>query len=256
MRCEGVGSLFGSTLLSLDKSCWVLIEAKSNRGGCYGIGLLSGVGDTVHIRQLPELACEIESTSINSHDDWPNVYYVEPSTTLLRSMSSELFAEECSNYRCNELVDFLESRCPKCLTDLYWETQGYCECGTLVDFSRKQCYNCGRQLILWTVVCDKVREEFGPREDLAVSKEVLPNPKDLGWSPSVGAPKRQAADYRISYDDGTCVHIKEFDDHYQVHWDEKDPNQDLVGHFTTDAPLWGLALVGGAALAAKHYSKK
>lgn len=169
-------------------------------------------------------------------------------------MSRELLAEECLNFRCDELVDFLEPRCPKCRTELNWDTEGYCECGSPVDFSRNQCFNCDRQLLLWTVVTDKVREEFRARENLAVSEKVLSHPKDLGWPSSIGAPKGQVADYRISYDDGTCVHIKDFDDHYQVHWDEKDPNQDLVGHFTSDAPVWGLAMVGGAMLVAKRFS--
>lgn len=171
-------------------------------------------------------------------------------------MSTEVFAEECPNHRCNHLVDFLEPRCPKCHADIRWDTKDYCECGALVDFSRKQqCFNCRQSLSLWAVVLDEVREEYGPRQDLAVSKEALIHPEDLGWKSSLGAPKGQSADYRIGYKDGTCVHIKEYDSHYLVHWDEKDPGQDLVGHFTQDAPFWGAALAGGTILAAKHLSK-
>lgn len=170
-------------------------------------------------------------------------------------MSSETIVEQCPYNECNRLVSPSQSECPQCHNNLLWKTEGVCGCSAPIELSHGQCFRCGGQVLTWRMICNKVLNEASARENLTVPKESLPHPEVVGLPSSIGAPKGQTADYRISCNNGTCVHIREFNHHYKIHWDEKDPSQDPIGHLTHDAPAWGLALAGGAMLLAGHYSK-
>lgn len=88
-----------------------------------------------------------------------------------------------------------------------------------------------------------------PHQDMVLSKETLPLPKEAGAQESIGGPQGQMADFRITLSDGRSIHIKEFDLVFKVHWDWFDPAVDWINHLRYDAPHWWIFLttvVGGA----------
>lgn len=64
----------------------------------------------------------------------------------------------------------------------------------------------------------------------------------------LGLPKGSIKQYRLD-----TMHIREYKDGFEVHWDKVDPRKDPVGHLVKDAPEYlaaGLAAVFiGAAFA-------
>jgi len=56
----------------------------------------------------------------------------------------------------------------------------------------------------------------------------------------------QNADFGLALEDGTGIHVKEYDDYYKIHWDQKDPNVDPLGHLIYDSPGWIVAGAVGA----------
>ncbi len=87
-----------------------------------------------------------------------------------------------------------------------------------------------------------------PRAGLVIVKDGLPHPSaHPGFVAHHGAPKGQSADWRLLLASGEGLHVLEFEDHYEVHWDESDPREGALTHARRDWPLgWTLggALVG------------
>lgn len=77
----------------------------------------------------------------------------------------------------------------------------------------------------------------------------LPHPEDEGFSPeSIATPEGQCADWVLSYDDGSRIHIHELcDGRRVVHRDQYDPNQglgNLIAHLAFETPLVPAVLIG------------
>ena len=53
----------------------------------------------------------------------------------------------------------------------------------------------------------------------------------------------QIDNYRITLKDGRDIHIKEYDDHYKIHWDHANPSKDPITHLIKDAPHWLVVLL-------------
>ena len=68
-----------------------------------------------------------------------------------------------------------------------------------------------------------------PQEDVWVPKENVPHPQAVGIRFSYGA-------YRQTMPDGRAIDIKDGGNYWRVHWDRKNPNDDLIGHVFHDAP--------------------
>ena len=75
-------------------------------------------------------------------------------------------------------------------------------------------------------------------KDLKVAKQTISHPLTLGFRKSIGDPTGQKADYRLILFDNRSIHIKEYDEYYLIHWDERDPDIDIIGHLIEDAPHW------------------
>ena len=59
----------------------------------------------------------------------------------------------------------------------------------------------------------------------------------------LATPAGQLNDFGLALKDGKGIHIKEYEDHYTIHWDKIDPSVSTLGHLYEDAPEW-LALLG------------
>jgi len=85
----------------------------------------------------------------------------------------------------------------------------------------------------------------------------LPHPTHAGFNPeSIATPEGQCADWVLSFDDGSRVHVHEHcDGRRVVHRDQFDPNQglgNLVAHLVFETVLVPVVLLGlGLAAAAR-----
>lgn len=79
--------------------------------------------------------------------------------------------------------------------------------------------------------------------EISISKEVLPSLDDYDLTETVlGDPKGSTRQFRNS----NGLHVREYDDRFEIHKDEIDPRVDPIGHLMRDSPEALFAL--GAAL--------
>src|SRR5262245_47815138 len=88
----------------------------------------------------------------------------------------------------------------------------------------------------------------------------LPHPKTAGFSPeSIATPHGQCADWVLSFNDGSRIHVHEYSDGRRlVHRDRYDPNQglgNLIAHLTFETPLVPLVLLGFGILAEARWAR-
>ena len=81
--------------------------------------------------------------------------------------------------------------------------------------------------------------------------EEIPSPKDSGlFKRSVGEIKGQRADWRATSDgDVGCVHVVEYSDRYEMHYDKYDPRKKPIEHLLFDSPVYGAIIAAGAVAA-------
>jgi len=96
-----------------------------------------------------------------------------------------------------------------------------------------------------------------PHEEWRISKNLIPNPLNMGFYASIGDLCGQIADYRLALTDGRSIHSREYKFTYGFHWDNKDPSVDPIGHLVEDAPHWIAIIICGILIGAicwKAYS--
>ncbi len=102
----------------------------------------------------------------------------------------------------------------------------------------------------WNTIVQLVLK-YPPHQDLKVDKSAVLHPLKEGFVRRIGELQGQIADFGRRLPDGRGVHIREFDDHFLVHWDKVDPS-DPIGHLVQDAPHWigigALVLIGIVAV--------
>jgi hypothetical protein len=98
-----------------------------------------------------------------------------------------------------------------------------------------------------------------PHEDVTIPKSTIKHPVRAGFVRTLGEPRGQLADYEYVLPDGGRIHVREYEDHYEVHRDLVSPLVDPLSHLRTDAPHWYvalLALAGGATSGALTAASK
>lgn len=111
--------------------------------------------------------------------------------------------------------------------------------------------------IYWNEIEDQVLRR-PPRDEIEISKNKIVHPKNSGYKiSSMGSPKGQSIDYRKSLADNRGLHIREYENKYKIHWDEKDPRENPLVHLKKDSPEWlvGLTILGsiGAGILFKKF---
>ncbi|WP_135829915.1 hypothetical protein [Halorussus halobius] len=157
--------------------------------------------------------------------------------------NSDVTTAECPH--CAAPVAHLARGCDACGRRIEWSWIQPCrECDAPVEYaeSTPTCSACRTDRSVWDGVVARVRRER-PHVDLRIATDAVVHPSDAGFVAHAGDPRGQRADYRRPLPDGAGVHVKEFADRYEVHWDRVDPTEDFLGHVLADAPHW--LLVGG-----------
>lgn len=73
--------------------------------------------------------------------------------------------------------------------------------------------------------------------ELKIPKYLVPSPTEIGFKKTdLGDLKGAKSQYRLMLEDGRSLHLLEYDSYYTLHWDEKDPRIDPLGHLLFDAP--------------------
>jgi len=67
-----------------------------------------------------------------------------------------------------------------------------------------------------------------PHTSITISKTSIEHPLQAGFKKTIGEPAGQIADYEYIFSDGSRVHVREYKDIYEVHWDVKSPTVDLI----------------------------
>ena len=113
-------------------------------------------------------------------------------------------------------------------------------------------------MVTWDFVTLRVLQ-LPCHKDMRIKKSEICHPKYDGFQLNIGEPQGQLADYRKLLEDGRGLHIREYIDHYRIHWDKIHPIN-LIGHLIEDAPHWILicllaAIIGIPILSALAKSK-
>jgi hypothetical protein len=88
-------------------------------------------------------------------------------------------------------------------------------------------------------------------ESFFISKEVLPSLEGLGFAETIlGDPDGSLRQFR----NATGIHIREYEDYFEVHKDRIDPRKDPLGHLIRDSPETILAL-GAASIISNKIPK-
>ncbi|ADL18478.1 hypothetical protein ASAC_0070 [Acidilobus saccharovorans 345-15] len=96
----------------------------------------------------------------------------------------------------------------------------------------------------------KVVLSMPPHRDLALLKSQLPSPRLSGFRRRwLSEPRGQRADWEKVMPDGRSVHVREYRDHYLVHWDIASPSRSALRHLVYDAPHWLIVAVAAAVTA-------
>lgn len=156
-------------------------------------------------------------------------------------MSKGAKSPRCEN--CGADVPLLEENCPECGWWQDWSYYAPCpNCGSDVDHQyRQSCPFCNAVLTRWNVAIQRVLEH-DYHTDVTVSKTV-PDPEHAGFKEGGGKPVGQTANYRLPLSDDSEIHVKEYEDRYEVHRDKCTTDIPL-GHLLQDAPVeTGIATV-------------
>ena len=85
----------------------------------------------------------------------------------------------------------------------------------------------------WDIVESMVLAQPAGR-DLRVAKVDLPDPGMAGMRRALGIPKGTLRHFRRPVRGVSCMHVREYGDHYEVHWDRHDPRRRPFAHWWGD----------------------
>ncbi len=88
-----------------------------------------------------------------------------------------------------------------------------------------------------------------PHRDIRLDKNSILHPQECGFLRRRGFPHGQMADWEIVLPDGRSIHVREYRDRYEVHWDKVSPRVSILNHLRKDSPrCWIMLSAGVAAL--------
>jgi len=88
-----------------------------------------------------------------------------------------------------------------------------------------------------------------PHVPVAVPKKEVLHPRLAGFKRRSGALKGQIADYGL-WISNREIHVEEYGDRYEVHWDEYNPKTQPIEHLLYDSPEILFACIAGTLIGA------
>lgn len=99
--------------------------------------------------------------------------------------------------------------------------------------------------------------QLAAHEDISVDKEFFDKESLQQFKSIWGDNDGQITNYRIKIESSSkSIHIKEYDDHYKIHWDKANPATDPVLHLIEDAPHHIPAVILGALVLGYLFTRK
>lgn len=92
-----------------------------------------------------------------------------------------------------------------------------------------------------------------PHASITINKTSIEHPLKAGLKKTIGEPAGQIADYEYIFSDGSRVHVREYENVYEIHWDILSPTVDPIGHLICDAPHVPLSILYGMIEGLKEY---
>jgi len=83
--------------------------------------------------------------------------------------------------------------------------------------------------------------------DIKIPKDSLPHPSSCGFHRRAGFPHGQKSDWEKILQNGGGIHVREYKDRYEVHWDIVSPRVSLIGHLRKDSKYCWIIFSGGIA---------
>lgn len=78
-------------------------------------------------------------------------------------------------------------------------------------------------------------QRLPPHVDLFIRKSLNEDPKLFGFRKSLIAWKKGCiSNWRLNLPNGRSIHIREYTDHFRIHWDFADPKRNPLKHFVYD----------------------
>ena len=105
----------------------------------------------------------------------------------------------------------------------------------------------------WYNIILNVRYNLSPHDSITISKNTIEHPLKAGFRKTIGEPMGQIADYEYVLSDGSRIHVREYENAYEVHWDIRSPTVDPAGHLLYDAPHILLSAMLGSISGLKEY---
>lgn len=135
--------------------------------------------------------------------------------------------------RCSKGLYLLQPVCKRCDVRYEWSYEAPCYgCGTTVDYTAQRCPDCGTELSIWLAL---ELDVLGNDRTVAVWKESVPRPTEVGYRYHVGSVHGQWADYRRPIDDGE-FHVRSFADRYELHCDDVSAIERPASHLLRHGP--------------------
>lgn len=91
-------------------------------------------------------------------------------------------------------------------------------------------------------------QQLPPHVDMLVSKATVSPPSRFGFRRSVGWKKGSIVNWRLALANGRSIHVREYCDHFKIHWDIADPGKNPLRHLVYDTRRLFNALRVSAAL--------
>ncbi|MFP3228433.1 MAG: hypothetical protein RXQ71_06550 [Caldisphaera sp.] len=70
---------------------------------------------------------------------------------------------------------------------------------------------------------------------ILIKKSYIKEPKTKGYKKSFGEYNGEKLDWRKTLIDGSCIHIREYNDYYIIHRDRVNPDDNLLKHIALDS---------------------